>query len=172
MGAAAAPGPVQRQASLAAEEASREWRTETLRAAQVAGRLTVFGDDPWRALLPGVDLRPMVDYYGPLASIYARAAFSLNATSLLLPRGLTQRHFDVWAAGGFLLTDATPGLDIFPRELTREISFSRPADLAPLLRRLEADEPRRETLRQAWRSLVMTEHAYEKRLETLLADAL
>ena len=48
-----------------------------------------------------------------------------------MSEALTQRHFDVWAAGGFLLTDRTPGLDIFPRELVEPIVLRPPRGHRP-----------------------------------------
>jgi spore maturation protein CgeB len=101
-----------------------------------------------------------VDYYSGLAEIYREASFSLNLTSLLLPHGLTQRHFDVWACGGFLLTDDTPGLKIFPQELARAVTFETPEQAAELLRSLAAAPLRKEELRRAWQEHILEEHSY------------
>ncbi len=152
-----------RAAGLGAEESSLARRALWLRAALPHG-LTVYGDENWRELLPSADLRPPVDYYTTLPRLYAAARYSLNVTSLLLPAGLTQRHFDVWSAGGFLITDATPGLEIFPPELTREISLRLPSELAPLLRRLENEPALRADLRQAWKTLLAEQHTYRQRV--------
>lgn len=161
------PGNTIRQAGLGAERCSTLRRRLWLESAHGIG-LTVFGDDAWRdALPPGTDVRPPVDYYHGLADIYRHAPYSLNITSLLLPQGLTQRHFDVWTAGGFLLTDATPGLDIFPRELTRPIALSHPCRLAGRLEELEKDPRLRAHLSQAWRSCLREQHGYPARLRTL-----
>lgn len=158
-----------RQPGFAAERCSRLWRAAGLNAAARIGRLTVYGDSGWRSLLPAeVELRPEVDYYGPLADIYGQARYTLNLTSLLLPRGLTQRHFDVWAAGGFLLTDATPGLDIFDRELGRETSFASPGELPRLVQRLEREHGLAKQLRTAWRAHILQKHTYEQRVATVL----
>ncbi len=162
------PGKAVRNAGFGAEESGRALRASCLRAAGELG-LTVYGDAGWKDALPdGADLRPEVDYYGPLASIYAAAGWCLNATSLLLPHGLTQRHFDVFAAGGFLLSDATPGLGLFPKELTRPISFSAPSELPGLVARLESEHGLRVELIRAWRTLLHARHRYEHRVTSVL----
>ncbi|MBZ2171375.1 glycosyltransferase [Nitratidesulfovibrio sp. SRB-5] len=182
------PGNAVRAAGLGAEECALARRVRCLAAAAPHG-LTVFGDDGWQALLaPGTDLRPPVDYYATLPAVYRAARWSLNVTSLLLPAGLTQRHFDVWAAGGFCITDDTPGLDIFPEELRREVAFSParsggndtaspaarvapPSGEAPgldaLLHRLGREPALRADLVTAWRAHILSRHTYRHRVRTL-----
>lgn len=177
------PGNAVRAAGLGAEECALARRLRCLNAAAPHG-LTVFGDDGWQPLLPqGTDIRPPVDYYTTLPAVYRAARWSLNVTSLLLPAGLTQRHFDVWAAGGFCITDDTPGLNIFPEELRREIAFS-PArsggngatpstatsdapDLDALLHRLERDPALRRDLMAAWQAHILSRHTYRHRVRAL-----
>lgn len=181
------PGNAVRAAGLGAEECALTRRVRCLAAAAPHG-LTVFGDEGWRPLLaPDTDLRPPVDYYTALPAVYRAARWSLNVTSLLLPAGLTQRHFDVWTAGGFCITDDTPGLHLFPDELRREIAFSpirsrrrkaaRSAvkddapDLDGLLHRLESDPRLRGDLVTAWQTHILTRHTYRHRVRAL-CDAL
>ena len=129
---------------------------------------TIYGDAAWRKLAPGAALGGPVDYYGALAGLYAGAAVTVNLTSPLLPRGLTQRHFDVWAAGGLLVTDATPGLDLFAAALTAPITFTRPGDIGSLARELARDKALRADLTATWQELVRTRHTYVHRLSALL----
>jgi Uncharacterized protein conserved in bacteria len=165
------PGKASRRLGLHAETASQAYRAAWLYAAESHG-LTVFGDSGWRDILPCAtlppDVRPPVDYYGGLASIYASARFSLNMTSLLLPHGLTQRHFDVWSAGGFLLTDATPGLSLFPEELTREIRLAHPDDLGAAVQRFERDPSLYQNVRAAWELHIRSEHTIINMMKTLI----
>ena len=162
------PGNAVRRAGCGAERTGLAWRTLCLEAAADLP-LTVFGDAGWSGLLPpDADLRGPLDYYGPLAAVYARAGAVLNVNGLLLPAGLSQRHFDVWAAGGFLLTDAVPGLDAFPAELVREVVFRTPAELPGLARRALADAPWRREVGAAWRELILREHTYARRVASLL----
>ncbi|GAB7023561.1 glycosyltransferase family protein [Salidesulfovibrio brasiliensis] len=158
------PDNAVRLPGLGAEETGRRWRSMCLRA--VDG-VTVFGDGGWQE--EGIeDVRPPLDYYAHLPAVYREAEFSLNMTSPLLPAGLTQRHFDVWCAGGFLLTDETPGLDIFPHDLVRPVTFSRPEEIAPKLEELRANPAFRRELRAAWESAILLDHTYESRVTALL----
>jgi hypothetical protein len=167
------PGKAARSAGYGAETASQALRAGVVAALAASGALTVFGDPGWRELLPeGVDLRGPVDYYGALPGIYAGAGVVAGTTSLLLPRGLTQRHFDVWAAGGCLVTDATPGLDLFPAGLTAPITGATPRDIAALANKLLTDAPLRSDYIAAWKEVVATAHRYEHRLATLLDQSL
>lgn len=163
------PGQEVRNMGLGAELASAAWRIENLRTLSKTDELTIVGDTAWAELVPAARLHPPVDYYAGLAEAYRQASFCLNLTSLLLPHGLTQRHFDVWACGGFLLTDATPGLDIFPPELTQTVRFDSPAQASALIRRLAADPARKDELRKTWQDHILAEHTYENRLKRLLA---
>ncbi|WP_051434468.1 glycosyltransferase family protein [Desulfonatronum lacustre] len=165
------PGQAARQVGFAAEEFSRRRRAAYLQAAGRDGNLTVFGDAGWNDLLEKSDVRPEVDYYGPLAQIYRQARVTLNLTSLLLPHGLTQRNFDVWAAGGFLLTDHTPGLAIFDPELIREVTFTTQTSLHDRIRRLDDDPPLAGHLKHAWRDHILTKHLYTQRIVTVLEAA-
>jgi len=164
------PGNDVRIIGLGAETASAAWRQECLAALAKEIDLTVVGDEQWQALLPGTRIQPPVDYYTGLADTYRNASFSLNLTSLLLPHGLTQRHFDVWACGGFLLTDNTHGMNIFPRELAQAVTFSSPKEAAELLRALAADPKRKEDLRRAWQMHILEEHGYCRRLASITRD--
>lgn len=160
-----------RAAGFCAEETGKAWRALCLtRAFEALGPgLCVVGDEGWRELLPaGADIRPPVDYYGALPGLTAGAACCLNCTSPLLPRGLTQRHFDVWAWGGVLLTDATPGLALFPDELTRPVTFRAPEEIPGLFRRLAQDGELRRQLTEGWREHVRHGHTYARRLFQVL----
>jgi hypothetical protein len=160
------PGKEVRLAGLGAEQAGRTWRAMVIEGAAKAGPLAVYGDAAWREMTDApFELNSPVDYYGPLAGMYASARCVIGATSPLLPHGLTQRHFDVWAAGGLLATDATPGMAIFPPELAGAVTYVKPGDIAGLVAAMEDD---RAALIAAWRELIAREHTYEARLESML----
>ncbi|MBG0789847.1 MAG: glycosyltransferase [Desulfovibrionaceae bacterium] len=161
------PGNAVRAVGAGAEWAGRKWKLDCLRA---AGRIVVFGDPGWQGLANhGADLRGPVDYYAHLPAVYRAAAATLNVTGMQLPAGLTQRHFDVWCAGGFLISDANPGLNIFPPELVDPIRFTRPGDIRDLfLRHREETQAKRE-LRAAWKECVLADHTYADRVRTIIA---
>lgn len=162
------PGLDCRRAGFGAEQASRARRVLWLQACAPLG-LTVYGDAAWGALLPAQTvLHPEVDYYTALGAVYAESRYSLNVTSLQLPAGLTQRHFDVWQAGGFLLSDATPGLNIFPKELTGFMSAATPQSLPALVDRLEKEPGLWEEVQNAWQRCIRNNHTYHHRVQTVL----
>ena len=131
--------------------------------------LDIFGDDGWLGLLPDhARLRPPVDYYARLPGIYAKARFSLCLTSMQLPHGLTQRHFDVWTAGGLLLTDATPGLSLFPEDLTRVVRFTAPGDIEAAAQRAEDYPGGRAKLIADWQNVILEQHTYAHRAAAVL----
>lgn len=162
------PGNSVRSIGFGAERSSVGWRERCLRHLAAQVDLTIVGDAAWKDRVPSARLKKPVDYYAGLADEYRRAPFSLNLTSLLLPHGLTQRHFDVWACGGFLLTDATPGLTLFPPELVREVSFEEPEQAVSLLRRFAGNPRLKEDVRTAWREHILAGHTYVRRLERIL----
>nr|WP_239057811.1 glycosyltransferase [Pseudodesulfovibrio sp. JC047] len=158
------PGNQVRHIGAGAEMASMLWKNDCLTA---AGDITIFGDDGWTSI-DTADTRPVVDYYAHLPAIYRTASVTLNVTGMQLPAGLTQRHFDVWCAGGFLISDATPGLNIFPKELVEQITYSRPEEIRKLFARYHEETPAKKELRSAWRDCIRREHTYAHRVARLL----
>lgn len=163
------PGYDARRPGLGAERCAQANRRRWLLAAG-AGKagLRVIGDNGWKPLLPGTEILPPVDYYTALPNVYARAEAVLNVTSLLLPQSLSQRHFDVWASGGLLLSDATSGLEIFPAELTEPMTLRGPGDF--MVKRLwfRAHPQAAYDLRRAWRGHLRAQHGYEQRIQQII----
>ena len=170
LGASLWPGYDVRRPGLGAERCAQANRRRWLLAAG-AGKpqgLRVIGDEGWQALLPGAEILPPVDYYTALPTCYAHAQAVLNVTSLLLPHSLSQRHFDVWASGGLLLSDATRGLDIFPDDLTSPIRLQGPEDFVERCAWFKARPNAARELRRAWREHLRARHGYEHRIMRIL----
>lgn len=157
-----------RLASLGANECNRAWRQLALAEAAKSIPLTIFGD---AKLAPSsgqdVECRAVVDYYCGLREVYAQAELNLALAGFLLPAGLTQRHFDVWAAGGLLLFDKSPGLNIFPEELVRPVSFSKPSDLPKAAKQLLKKPDLVRDLCSAWKKEIWEKHRYIHRLSKI-----
>lgn len=160
------PGNAQRKVGVGAEVASFVWKARCLAAS--GPDTVIFGDDRW-ARTDGItaQVRPLLDYYAHLPAVYRTARANLNITGMQLPAGLTQRHFDVWCAGGFLLTDANPGLDIFPDELTKPITFTTPAEIPVLFAHHAEDTPKRRELQRKWQALILRDHTYANRVTAI-----
>lgn len=167
-GAALWPGAAERAAALGADDFSALNRAKWLRGA-LPGGLRVIGDAGWRQYLPDVPIQPPVDYYGALRDLYGQAASVLNVTSLLLPASLSQRHFDVWAAGGLLLSDNTRGLEIFPRDLTEPVILNEAGEFRERMEFFQTRQGARSELIGQWRELILGHHLYEHRVAQLLA---
>jgi hypothetical protein len=161
------PGNEVRHVSVGAEVAGYAWRVRCL--ALAGPNVVVFGDDKWGQIDEiTAEVRPLLDYYAALPAVYRTASVSLNITGMQLPAGLTQRHFDVWCAGGFLISDANPGLGIFPDDLTKSISFLKPDEIPALFARFRQETKEKSDLRTAWRELILNEHTYHNRIATVL----
>lgn len=157
------PGSNGRLAGLGADTMSALNRANWIKGALPCG-LRIVGDSGWYKLLPGAKILPPVDYYGALPRLYGESKAILNATSLLLPGSLNQRHFDVWAAGGLLLSDYTPGLEIFPAPLTGAMALSTPADFGAKIKYFRDNPNAADDLAAQWRSVLKKGHSYLDRL--------
>ncbi len=163
------PGNEVRIAGAGADRCSRANRAKWLTAGLSAG-MRIAGDTQWAALIPGCAPLPSVDYYTALPLCYQNSLAVLNVTSLLLPHSLSQRHFDVWAAGGYLVTDDTPGLSIFPDELTSPIRIREPEELAEKFEEIAAHPAQVDALKHAWREHLRAAHTYRDRVEKICRD--
>ena len=105
-----------------------------------------------------------MDYYTALPDCYAQAQAVLNVTSLLMPHSLSQRHFDVWASGGLLLSDATQGLNIFADVLVEPMRLREPEDFMVKCAWFQAHPADALDLRHAWREHLRAAHGYEHRI--------
>lgn len=155
-----------RRSGFKAEECGRLWRSACLESVQ--NKLTLFGDINWENFLPYADIRQPIDYYTTLPVVYHTGKVTLNMTSPLLPDGLTQRNFDVWAAGGFLLTDKTNGLNIFPDDLVDTITFEGPDQIPDLCDNFLTSPDLRKEISNNWRQLILEKHTYKHRIKQLL----
>lgn len=159
------PGNGSRLPACGAEICSVKRRALWLKAAIP---LEIIGDAGWREYLPDAAIQPPVDYYGILPKFYAEASCCLNVTSLLIPDSLNQRHFDVWAAGGFLFTDYTKGLEIFPKDLVTPIALAHREEFPDRLQWLRQHPQQAQELAACWRNLIAERHLYRHRVRAII----
>ncbi len=160
------PGYTVRPVAAGAEACSQQHRVAWLKAALPCG-LDIYGDSGWENLLE-VKPAPPIAYGKNLAALYHQAAFSLDIASLLLPQGLSQRHFDVWPAGGFLLSTATQAMALFPEELVKPVSLTHYADLPEKVHFFTTHPTQKQELKQAWRCMLAEAHTYKHRIMVIL----
>ncbi|SHN60615.1 glycosyltransferase family protein [Desulfovibrio litoralis] len=157
-----------RLAAFGADNSSALWRMNCINALSLYNPL-VYGDSAWKNLLPpSVKVNPPVDYYSQLPTLYKKSMFTLNATSFLLPQGLNQRCFDVWSSGGFLITDYHKGMDIFPSDMVKRISFHKKNEILPLLDSFLENSKLYFELKDEWNALILKEHSYKQRIDCIL----
>ena len=174
------PSKKARLYAFCAEESSLLWRQTNLAfiaklGAKLFGKeqglhghgLDIFGDAAWK-IPDNAKLHPPIDYYARLPSLYAATRFNIALTSLQLPTGLNQRHFDTWIAGGFCLSDATSGLNIFPKDLVEPIIFHNAESLERKVKNIEGNPRFRNDLIIAWQEHLKAHHTYTHRATKLL----
>lgn len=145
-------------------EGTRRLRYTTVAALAQDG-LDVYGDDGWRAA--GIASQPSVDYAASLPALYRSSRVNFNITSIQMPTAVNQRVFDCPAAGGFLLTDAQPDLEMLfdaPRETAR---FTGLDDARDLIRYYTEHDTERIAITRRARERILQEHTYEHRLRTI-----
>ncbi len=160
------PGNGVRAVAAGAEACSQTHRVAWLKAALPLG-LEVYGDAGWENLL-GIRQKPPIAYGQELARLYHAADYTLDIGSLLLPQGLSQRHFDVWPAGGFLLSTAQQALAMFPAELAKPITLAQYEDVAEKTTYFAAHPAHKEELQKAWQEALLAVHTYRHRLAYML----
>ncbi len=165
------PRDNRRNAALAAENISMLNRLRWIKEALKSG-LRIYGDSGWNKFFPETNINKPIDYYGSLASLYGNAQAVLNVTSCLLPQSLNQRHFDVWAANGFLLTDNTEGLNIFPDHLTKSIKLNCPQDFNKKIIYFNKNITERNELKREWHNYIINNHTYDKRISKIINDCI
>lgn len=161
------PGKGGRKAGFYADYYSARNRAEWLKKA-FETKIRIIGDEGWKNIIPEGLVESPVDYYGKLPEIYNESPAVLNITSLLLPGSLNQRHFDVWAAGSFLITDVTNGLDIFPSELADPIKAAQPEEFPIKFSFWQSHQSQRRDFIHSWQEHLKSSHTYVHRVEFIM----
>jgi len=105
-----------------------------------------------------------------VAGVYRSSRVVANIGRDDFPEDANLRVFEVLASGALLLTS-------LPTELARLgfedgthfVGYRDPAEIPGLVRKYLEDEPARQRIAAAARALVLREHTYDRRAETLLA---
>ena len=128
--------------------------------------LHVWGDAAWRDTIDPERCHPPLPYE-KLHTVYGRCGVNLSVSHVQNVNSVTQRHFDVPACGGFLLSDwrACMG-DLFDvgEELVAFHSFEEARALAE---RYVGDGAERRRIAERARRRVLAEHTYVHRVEAL-----
>jgi len=115
-----------------------------------------------------VRFAPTVDYRTELVKVFKASTININLTRPQLRTTVNQRVFDVFACGGFLLTDYRRYLDDILPFAAERITFSNPQDLKDKIDYYLKHTSEREELAVAARGAVCRNHTYLHRMEELL----
>lgn len=163
---------------LACWEGNRAYRLDCVSRLTGFGP-TVVGDAHWtRQLGPlaeQVRLHPPVGYYTPdLARLYRASAVNFACSGVQMPGAVTQRAFDVPAAGGFLLADRRRQMDELFEPGVESTCFERPEDIPQAVARYQRDPDAARRILAAARKRIVAEHTYlhrARRILTVLAQS-
>jgi len=153
-------------------EGNRRYRLERVRRLLPLAPLIV-GDRHWmRQLGPEgyhALLHPPLGYYGTdLTHLYASSTINFTCGGVQMPQAANQRHFDVPACGGFLLTDRSRQVEELFDPDTEIVCYDHPEDIVPLAERYTKDRPAAMRVIRAARKRIAAQHTYVHRIQTLL----
>lgn len=125
-----------------------------------------------RDLVANFDMNETERYYGPeeMADVYCRSKIVVNVSGDAAPHDANLRCFEAMAAGALLVNR-------LPTELTalgfvegrHFIGYRQPEEVKDVVRRWLDDDAGREAIARRARALVLREHTYDARVETILA---
>lgn len=157
---------------LACWEANRVYRNNCV-ARLAPFQPVIVGDRHWsRQLAPlaaQFTLHPPVGYYTPdLARLYRGSAINFACSGTQMPGAVTQRAFDVPAAGGFLLTDRRRQMDELFEMGVESVCYDQPEDIEDAVQRWSKDRERAMNVTRAARKRIASEHTYLHRVQRML----
>ncbi len=104
-----------------------------------------------------------------VAEVYRHSKIVVNIGRDDFPQDANLRVFEVLASGALLLTSMPTELtELGFQEGVHFIGYHHPQAIAPLVRKFLRDEPARAAMSAAARSLVLSEHTYDRRADLLL----
>lgn len=115
-----------------------------------------------------VEIRPWVDYWKEMPKVFKLSKINLNITSRSIESGISQRVWDIMAAGGFCLTNYQPEIEEY-FEIGKEIEVYH--DLEELEQKVAyylTHEEERIRIAQNGFEKVHREHNYAIRLQEIL----
>mgnify|MGYP003819227401 CR=1 FL=1 len=152
-------------------------RANTAHRAAILSRLIPFcplivGPADWRTVLGPEKtawrwLPPLYD--DRVAALFRSSMVNCNITSRHMHGAANQRVFDVPAAGGFLLTEASPQLEALFEPGRELATYAGPDDVSDQCARFAADPAARAAITTAARRRIALEHTYAHRAARMLA---
>lgn len=152
------------------------WRANKLYRKDCAERILGFhpliaGDKYWKKILDPerFDYHPPIAYGKEAFKLYSMSKINFACSSVQMSGAVTQRVFDVPAAGGFLVSDKRKQLqEMF--ELGKEaVGYSDPGEIPELVEHYLRKDKERAGIIKAARQRIGREHTYTHRVRALLS---
>lgn len=161
------PAETEKLAHLANRIATIRCKIHVIQTIEGLG-VDVYGFEDWRKVLKFPrSYKGHVSYYHGLSTVYRTSFVTLNLTHAQLAHGCNQRVLDVWAAGGFLLTDAGEILkDLFPE--VKMPTFATLHDLVRQLTEIVKQPEKRFEQHSKILEEIRARHTYKERMKTVL----
>lgn len=117
--------------------------------------------------LPLVKNKGSVHYLTEMPKVFRLSKINLNITVRTIKTGLSLRIFDVLGAGGFLLTNYQPELELYFENKKDLVFFTSPEDMVAKAKYYLSHDDERETIARHGYETVKKMHTYESRLDEL-----
>lgn len=115
-----------------------------------------------------VDYRGSVDYWTQMPKVFHESRINLNLTIPNIKTGIPLRVWDVLGAGGFLLTNYQPELELY-FEIGKDLEvFENKRELAEKVSYYLENEDERQKIAQRGFEKVKALHSYERRMEEMI----
>ncbi len=129
-------------------------------------QLDLYTDDE-NVNMPGVLNRGLADYWNVSPKIFNRSKINLNFTIRNIRSGLPLRIWDIMGAGGFLITNYQPEIDMYFKNGEDIVYFSDKKDLQKKVDYyLSHEEERKRIALNGWRK-VKELHGYQQRFDEM-----
>jgi spore maturation protein CgeB len=130
---------------------------------------SIYGDDGWKELIPGIELGRYINYKRELPGIYQNS-IHMNATSFQMSTAVNQRVFDVPASGGTLITDNQESIySLFDTE-NECLIYTDVEEIGEIISFIRKYPDKANKLTQLANRRVLKEHTYINRIQNILGD--
>lgn len=151
------------------------WQANKLYRKDCVARILPFnaliaGDKYWKQVFSGqtFEYHPPIAYGTEVCKLYGLSKINFACSSIQMAGAVTQRVFDVPAAGGFVLTDERKQLEELFDVGREAVCYSCPEEIGTLVERYLHDEKERVRIIKAARRRIAAEHTYTHRMQILL----
>lgn len=129
-------------------------------------KVDLYTDDE-SIIMPGVRNRGLADYWNVAPKIFNRSRINLNFTIRNIRSGLPLRIWDIMGAGGFLITNYQPELEMYFKNGEDLVFFTDKEDLNDKVKYyLENEDERKAIALNGWNK-VRELHNYQKRFDEM-----